>query len=101
MLPLRVGEPLRQVGHRVVERQATDRQLRLVRLILLVLGHPLLGAPLILLLEIHLVERLDLPHPGVDDRVDAALVGGTFADDVGDEVEVALLAVHHQFHIGS
>ena len=98
MLAVRVGKTFGKVGNGIVERQAAHRQLRLLRLLLLVLRSTLLGTPLVLLLLIHPVHRLHLSRPSLHHRVDAALARGKVAGDVGYKVQRVHLSMHVHSH---
>ena len=98
MLAVRVGKTFGKVGNGIVERQAAHRQLRLLRLLLLVLRSSLLGTPLVLLLLIHPVHRLHLSRPSLHHGVDAALARGKVAGDVGYKVQRVHLAMHVHSH---
>ena len=94
MLALGVGQSLSQIGHRVVQREEAHRQLRLLGLFLLILGRAFLGAPLVLLHLVHLVQRLHLAHPGIHHGVDVALPAGKVSGNVGNQIQSFLLTMH-------
>ena len=98
MLALGVRQTLGEVGDGVVQREAAHRQLGLLGLFLLVLRCTLLRAPLLFLLLVHRVERLDFAHPRLHDGVYAAFARSKVACDVGNEVESLLLPVNIQLH---
>ena len=101
VLTLGVGQSLGQVGHGVVQRQTAHGQLWLFGLILLILSGTFLGAPLILLLLVHLVQSLQLAHPSLHHRVDTTLATGKVAGYVRNQVQSTLGAVHIQLHARS
>ena len=94
MFALCVCQSFSEVGNGVVQRQETNRQLRLFGLFLLVLGRTFLGSPLILLHLIHLVERRHFAHPGLNNRVYRTFAACEVACDVADEVQALLLSVN-------
>ena len=100
MLAVGIGQPLSQIGHRVVQRQEAHGQLGLLGLILLVFCRAFLGTPLVLLYQIHPVLGHDLAHPCLHHGVDTTLAAGKVAGDVADQVQRVLRAVDIQLHPG-
>ena len=101
MFTLGIRQSLSQLRHRTVQRQEPDGQLRFFGLLLLVFGCPLSGAPLVFLLQVHLIERYQFAHPCLYYGVDIALTAGKVTSDVSDEVQSAFLAVHIELYTRS
>ena len=98
MLTFRVSQSFSQICHRIVQCQASYRQFRLFRLLLLVLGCTFLGSPFILLLLIHFVHFLHFRSPCVNHGVNTSLARCKITGDVGDEVQRVHLAVNGNLH---
>ena len=87
-----------KLRHSVVQRDEPHRQPRLLGLVLLVLGCHLPVAPLLLLRQVHLVQRLHLAHPRPHNGVYGTLARGKVAGNVGYQVQPLLLAVDIHLH---
>ena len=87
VLSLDIGQSLSKIGHCVVKRDESDGQLRLLWLIFLVFGCPLLHTPVIFLPLIHLVDGHHLTHPGKHHRVDVTLTAGRVTCDIGNQIQ--------------